>query len=192
MPDYIDPEEFPFTAAEVARAGRLFLAPEVALEMAEHLAACSESAIRGREERRAQLEARGHADAARHVSVGWDYPEELLAALAALSPDCERRARIRVAVMWEAEREAVVGEAVLRAAELAGLVPTGEEIEALVQAERAPGAVSAIAYQLPPLPPPTSAMLDAGDARVRRLAEAWERQMLRFRERLPSVGVSDV
>jgi hypothetical protein len=183
--EYIDPEELPFSVAEVARAGSLFLAPDDAVAMATHLADCSESVIKLREAKRERWRAQGHPNPT-SADAGWSYPEELLAALAALSIDCERRARGVLEHEWKARRDATVQEAALRAAEHAGLVPTRKEIEARIAAEYPTGRVPVTGYSLPSIPAPTAAMREAGDAYRRQLVAEWEREVARFREELQS------
>lgn len=185
MTDYIDPEEIPFSQAEVARAGSLFMAPDDAFAMAAHLADCSQSVIAMREAKRARWRAQGHPNP-NSANAGWSYPEELLAALAALSVDCERRARGVLEAEWRGRRDATVREAALRAAERAGLVPTRREIEARIAAEYPSGRVPVIGYSLPAIPAPTAAMREAGDAYMRELVAAWEHEVARFREKLRS------
>jgi hypothetical protein len=91
VPSYIDPEELPFTRDEVFEAARTFLPESTAKEMADHLATIAPLAVEERADRRAHWERGGIANARRLPLYYWDYPDELLPALAALSADVEER-----------------------------------------------------------------------------------------------------
>jgi len=91
LPAYIDPEELPFTREEVFEAGRTFLPEPTARQMADHFATIGPQAVEDRAQRRAQWELGGIPNAKRLPLYYWDYPDELLPALAALSADAERR-----------------------------------------------------------------------------------------------------
>lgn len=89
--DLIDPEELPFTEDELLRAARTFLPEEAAQKLAAHLAWCGPGAIEHRRERRKRWKQGGIANADQLFEHGWVYPEQLLPALAALSPGVASR-----------------------------------------------------------------------------------------------------
>ena len=91
MPILIDPEELPFTRDEIYEAARTFLPKATAKRMADHLATIGPQLVEARTDWRAQWERGGIANAARLPLYAWDYPDELLPALAALSPEVEQR-----------------------------------------------------------------------------------------------------
>jgi hypothetical protein len=94
MPPFIDPEELPFTSDEIYEAARTFLPAVTARRMADHLAAIGPDLVEARAERRVSWEKGGIPNAAKLPLYGWDYPEELLPALAALSPEAEERVAV--------------------------------------------------------------------------------------------------
>ena len=105
--DLIDPEELPFTEDELLRAARTFMPEEGAQKMAAHLAWCGPGAIDHRRERRRQWKQGGIANADQLLEHGWVYPEQLLPALAALSPAVASRVeelRLRLANQPTPER----------------------------------------------------------------------------------------
>lgn len=91
MSGIIDPEELPFTVEEIFDAARQFLSEHAARQMAEHLAECGSGLIEARADRRARWRDAGIPDADRRPLHGWVYPDELLPALARLSPDVANR-----------------------------------------------------------------------------------------------------
>ena len=91
MTEFIDPEELPFTHAEIYAAAQTFLPGEAARQMADHLVACGPDLIAARSERRAGWLLAGVANAERRLLHGWVYPDELLPALATLSPGAAAR-----------------------------------------------------------------------------------------------------
>jgi hypothetical protein len=91
LPSFIDPEELPFTRDEIYEAARTFLPEATAGSMADHLAIIGPQLVEARTERRAQWERGGIANATRLPLYAWDYPDELLPALAVLSPEVEQR-----------------------------------------------------------------------------------------------------
>ena len=91
MADFIDSEELPFTVAEIFAAGRRFLPEHAARQMAEHLGECGPGLIEARIERRTRWRDAGIPGADRRPLHGWAYPDELLPALAALSPELAHR-----------------------------------------------------------------------------------------------------
>jgi len=84
--EFIDPEALPFTAAEIFDAALTFLPADAARRMADHFTECGPDLIAARTERRAQWRAGGIPNAERMLLYGWVYPDELLPALAKLSP----------------------------------------------------------------------------------------------------------
>jgi hypothetical protein len=105
--DYIDPEELPFTADEVYRAGLSFLAEREARLNADHLAGCGPGVIEAREERRLEWRRGGILNADVLPLLAWVYPAQLLPALAELSSDVASRVdelRARLAIQAEHER----------------------------------------------------------------------------------------
>jgi hypothetical protein len=91
MPEIIDPEELPFTADEIYEAAKSFLRPKTARLMADHLATVGPLLAESRVERRAEWERAGLPNAATKLLYGWEYPAELLPALAGLSPELAQR-----------------------------------------------------------------------------------------------------
>lgn len=89
--DFIDPEELPFTVAEVFQAARRFLPDDAARHLADHLSECAPSLIETRLVRRARWRAAGIPNADRMPLHGWAYPDELLPALASLSSELDKR-----------------------------------------------------------------------------------------------------
>ena len=89
--NFIDPEELPFTTEEIFRAASSFLTLEEARLTADHLRACAPALIEARAERRRGWLRAGVPDAHRLLLLGWTYPEDLLPALATLSPDVASR-----------------------------------------------------------------------------------------------------
>lgn len=94
MTDFIDPEELPFTTEEIFQAARMFLPEEAARRMADHLAECGPDLVAVRSQRRAGWLAAGIANAERMLLYGWVYPDELLPALTALSPEIAARVEL--------------------------------------------------------------------------------------------------
>jgi hypothetical protein len=121
----IDPEELPFTADEVFRAGCRFLTVTDARAMAKHLAACGADIIAERTARRAKWQAAGVPGANTMSLDAWVYPEALLPALAAGSVDAEARARRLMERYWAGLRSALV-----RAAQRAAFTPPTPAMEA--------------------------------------------------------------
>ena len=108
MTDFIDPEELPFTTAEIFEAARTFLPDDAARRTAEHLASCGPDLIAAREQRRAEWRAAGVANAERMLLYGWAYSNELLPALANLSADTAARVeRLRRALARDFSDHAV-------------------------------------------------------------------------------------
>ena len=108
MTKFIDPEELPFTTAEVFDAALTFLPADAARQMADHLAQCGPDLIATRARRRAGWRAGGIPNAERMLLYGWVYPEELLPALAKLSPDVAARVdRLRRALARDHSDHAV-------------------------------------------------------------------------------------
>lgn len=91
MTEFIDPEELPFTTAEVFEAALTFLPGDAARRMADRLTQCGPDLIAARTQRRAGWRAGGIPNSARMLLYGWVYPDELLPALAKLSPDAAAR-----------------------------------------------------------------------------------------------------
>jgi hypothetical protein len=91
MAAVIDPEELPFTPDEIYEADKTFLPATTAREMADHLAEVGPGLVEARRERRLGWERGGVAHAAKLPLYGWVYPDELLPALARLSPDLKAR-----------------------------------------------------------------------------------------------------
>jgi hypothetical protein len=89
--DVIDPDELPFTVEEIFEAGCRFLPADAARRMADHLGECGPGLIEIRNERRAVWRAGGIPGAEHLPLYGWVYPDELLPALAGLSPELARR-----------------------------------------------------------------------------------------------------
>jgi hypothetical protein len=87
----IDPEELPFTAEEIFQAACTFLPAATARMMADHLASIGPDLVQARVERRLGWERGGIPHASKLPLYGWVYPEELLRALAALSPELKAR-----------------------------------------------------------------------------------------------------
>ena len=187
MTGFVDPEELPFSTDELFRAGCCFLPVETARMMADHLTECGPIMIADRVTRRAVWRKAGMPGADTAPLHGWCYHEELLPALASLSPDAEARARRLAEDNWHSTRQLALSGAQHAAAERAGIIPTREE--AIRQAKAA--AVSAadrralragLASGGPPLPPPTAEMEAAADAEVAALRSAWEAMVARFRK----------
>ena len=108
MTAFIDPEELPFTTAEVFEAALTFLPGDAARQLADHLAQCGPELIAARTQRRAVWRASGIPDAERMLLFGWVYPDELLPALAKLSPDVAARVdRLRRALARDHSDHAV-------------------------------------------------------------------------------------
>lgn len=91
MAKLIDPEELPFTAEEIYEAGRTFLSPEEAREMADHFATIGPDLMKARQKRRAGWQRAGVPNDALLPLYGWVYPDELLPALEALSIETQQR-----------------------------------------------------------------------------------------------------
>jgi len=69
--EFIDPEELPFTHAEIYAAAQTFLPGEAARQMADHLVACGPDLIAARSERRAGWLLAGVANAERRLLHAW-------------------------------------------------------------------------------------------------------------------------
>ena len=91
MSAYIDPEELPFTTAELQAAARTFLSEDEARLVAESLTELGPRMVRERSARRVAWKAAHIANADALPLHGWVYPDELLGALAALSVDSAAR-----------------------------------------------------------------------------------------------------
>ena len=91
MTRFIDPEELPFTFDEIFEAARTFYPAETARQMAEHLGECGPGIVASRAERRASWRAAEIPNADRMPLHARVYPDELLPALASLSPELARR-----------------------------------------------------------------------------------------------------
>lgn len=187
MADFIDPDELPFTAAEIYEAGRRFLPESAAREMADHLTHIGPMMIEHREQRRAEWRRRGVPNADTQPMHGWVYPDELLPALASLGPDVEARALRLIEADWESGYQGDLHNQRLEVAKRAGIVPSSEEVRRLVEeAERSAiegGRVrNGFAIKHPPLPPPTAEMEAAAEERraeKRRRFEALVEQLRR-------------
>ena len=91
MPAYIDPEELPFTTAELHTAARTFLSEDDARLVTDTLTELGPQMVRERSARRLAWKAANVANADALPLHGWVYPDELLGALAALSVDAAAR-----------------------------------------------------------------------------------------------------
>ena len=193
MPDYIDPEELPFTAEEIYQAAGRFYPQDVARQMADHLAECAPGLIEARTERRAGWRAAGIPNADSMLLHGWAYPDELLPALASLSADAESRARRLMKESWESSRLGDIARLQQVAAEQSGLIPTMEEIRAQSEREMAESGgdeelLNGLAISLPELPPPTDEMVAIAAASVHEKRRAWDAMVDRFRRDARSTG----
>jgi len=128
MSDLIDPDELPFTRDEIARAYALFYPAEIAEEVADHLVECAPGLIEIRAQRRNEWAAAGIPNAATAPLHGWVYAEELLPALASLSPDVADRVESLMRSSWDRRRGARLNELRWKAAEAARLIPSREEL----------------------------------------------------------------
>ena len=171
----IDPDELPFTQGEVFDAARRFMPVEAARELADLLADLGPRMIAARAERRAIWRAAGMPGADTAPLHGWGYPDELLPALASLSPDAEARASRLVEADWVSFERALVQDAQRRAAEAAGLVPTFEQIR------RDHAGAEGLAIALPPLPPPTDEMRAAAARAIEAKRQEWRASVERYR-----------
>jgi hypothetical protein len=183
---FIDPEEFPFTRDEIHVAARFFLPEETAAMLADHLAHLGPTLIAAREERRAEWRRAGVSDADRQPLHAWGYPDDLLPALASLSPHAESRARRLMEDQWAGLLRAELQSAQRAAAERAGIIPTREELLARVHREVPaddPWLAQGLVVGLPPLPAPTADMITAAEAKVAERRRAWETRVEHFRAR---------
>ena len=105
MTNIIDPEELPFTTDEIYRAACTFFPVDVARRMADHLTECGPDLIARRSDRRGGWRRAGIANADTLPLYGWVYPEELLPALARLSPDTATRVEALRRTLGGADRD---------------------------------------------------------------------------------------
>ena len=89
--NWIDPEELPFTQAELFQAAKTFLPELNARILADSLAEIGPMMIATRAERRVSWRAGGLPNAESQLLHGWEYPAELLPALESLSEDLANR-----------------------------------------------------------------------------------------------------
>jgi hypothetical protein len=178
MSELLDPDELPFTRDEIARAFRLFYPEDVAESVADHFAECAPGLIEIRAERRAQWQAAGIPNAATMPLYGWHYDEELLPALASLSPDVAARVEQLVQDRWDSTRRSHLDRLREAAAVAARLIPSREELLQRLEAEF-PHA-NALAMHRQPIPPATAEMEEqaravaaAEEAEFRRAVESF-------------------
>lgn len=92
--DWVDPEELPFSRAELYSAAVTFLPEAHARAVADTLADLGPTIIAARAERRAIWRAGGIANADGMLLGAWEYPAELLPALASLSSELAHRVHL--------------------------------------------------------------------------------------------------
>ena len=93
MPEFVDPEELPFTTDELYRAALRFMPEEKARFIADHLTEIGPGLVAERAARRAGWRRSGAPNADTLPLFGWVYPNELLIALSALSPEVDARVK---------------------------------------------------------------------------------------------------
>lgn len=91
MSEYVDPEELPFSVAELFEAAKQFLPEENAKLMAQHLGEEGPGVIERRATKREDWKKRGDPKADSLPTFDWHLPLELFPALASLSPQLAHR-----------------------------------------------------------------------------------------------------
>jgi hypothetical protein len=186
MADFIDPDELPFTTAEIYEAGQRFLPEPSARDMADHLTHIGPSLIEHRARRRAEWRRHGIPNADMQPLHGWVYPDELLSALASLGQDVRARALRLIDANWESSYQSDLRNHQLEAAERAGIVPSSEQVRRLVehaeQSEKEGGQLfNALAIKHPPLLAPTQEMVSAAEERRAEKRRRFEALVVQLR-----------
>jgi hypothetical protein len=114
------------------------------------------------------------------------YPKELLPALASLSTDAEARALFLKEEAWRSVYRMVVARMQRQALEISGAMPSREEIirratEAAISKKDKQLLKQGLAFQGPPPPLPTTAMVSAAHAAVAAERAQWYAEVARFR-----------